>query len=191
MGKRLQSKGKGKKPHSPEIVEANGAQESFTEVKIVYEKEAIKKNEKHLHFGFWTKPFVMARLKDAYLNGANDTEASAHAGLIYDSFRQKLQTKIIVEIQGERDEITLRQLFDHWKEQLIIKLKKHILKTTDYSPLISGTSDSWRWLERTRAKEFGLKAGQGSVDGNAPLDINSVVALRAGAVLKKRKLSLK
>lgn len=161
------------------------------EIKVVYEKEVIKKGKKHTQFGFWTKPVVMAFLKEAYLNGANDTEASAHAGLIYDSFRQKLQTKIVVEVCGERDEITLRQLFDHWSEQLIMNLKSHILKTSKGNALIYGTSDAWRWLERRRSKDFGLKAGQGSVDGNAPADINSLVALRAGAVLKKRKLSLK
>lgn len=160
------------------------------DIVIIYEKETLRKKSKRGALGFWTKPFVMERIKEAYLNGANDTEAASHAGLIYDSFRQKMQEKITVEIQGERDEITLRQLFDHWQEKLILGLKEHILKTSKGNPLMYGTADAWRWLERKRAKEFGLKAGQGSVDGNAPVDVNSLVALRANAVLKKRKLSL-
>ncbi len=191
MEKRIRTKAKKVEKKIALAEEPTALEPEFSEVKVIYEMDVIKKNSKQTHFGFWTKPFVMAKLKEAYMNGANDTEAATNAGLIYDSFRQKLSTKIVVEIQGERDEITLRQLFDHWSEALILKLKKHVLKTVEHSPLISGTSDAWRWLERRRSKDFGLKAGQGSVDGNAPLDINSAVGLRAQAILKKRKISLK
>lgn len=191
MKKGIRTKAKKKDTDNAIVEEQIVPDAEFSEVKVVYEKQVIKKGKQHTSFGYWTKPFVMARLKEAYMNGANDTEAATNAGLIYDSFRQKLNTKIVVEVQGERDEITLRQLFDHWSESLILRLKKHVLKTADYSPLISGTADAWRWLERRRSKEFGLKAGQGSVDGNAPIDLSDAVALRAAAILKKRDIKIK
>lgn len=183
----LSSKGgkKGKKPQ--QIVPPEIPQDGF-DVSIEYEKYPKQKDGIE---GFWRKPLVMAKLKDAYLTGARDIGAAADAGLIYQSLKNKMQEKIPVSVAGASCVITLRELCDHWRQSFLRKVERHIMKTLDYSPLVSGTQDSWRILERMNSKEFGLKAGQGSVDGNAPLDINSVVALRAGAVLKKRKLSLK
>jgi hypothetical protein len=158
------------------------------EVEIEYEKLPKPKRGAE---GFWHKPMVMARLKDAYLTGARDIGAAADAGLIYQSLKNKMQEKIPVKVAGASDIITLRELCDYWRSLFMRRVERHVMKTLDYSPLVSGTQDSWRIMERMNSKEWGLRAGQGSVDGNAPLDINSVVALRAGAVLKKRKLSLK
>lgn len=158
------------------------------EVEIEYEKYPKLKAGAD---GFWRKPMVMAKLKDAYLTGARDIGAAADAGLIYQSLKNKMQEKIPVKVAGASDTITLRELCDHWRQSFLRKVERHIMKTVEGNVLMYGTQDAWRILERMNSKEWGLKAGQGSIDGNAPLDLNSAVGLRAQAVLKKRKLSLK
>lgn len=182
-------KAKGEKKSKKAVTQAQPPETEVSfDVSIEYEK--YPDQEKGAE-GFWRKPMVMARLREAYLSGARDVGAAADAGLIYQSLKNKMQEKIPVSVAGASDVITLRELCDHWRQQFLRKVEKHIMKTLDYSPLVSGTQDAWRIMERMNSKEFGLRAGQGSVDGNAPLDLNSAVALRIKSVLKKRKLSLK
>lgn len=161
-----------------------------TSIVIEYDRAILRKQSKKGVMGFWTNPVIMEALERAYLRGARDIGAAATAGILYQTLKNKMQHKIIVKVGGSRTEITLRELCDHWRSLFFRRVEDHITKTLDFNPLTSGTQDAWRILERMNAKEWGLKSGQGSVDGNPPLDVNSLVALRASAVLKKRKLTL-
>jgi hypothetical protein len=50
-----------------------------------------------------------------------------------------------------------------WKGHLFMQAKSKIYKTIVAPD--SGTTDAWRVLERHQKDEWGLKPGQGSVDG--------------------------
>ena len=162
-----------------------------TGISIEYEKGKSKRKQGGGKDGFWTNPLIMKKIEMAYLRGARDIGAAAEGGIMYQTLKNHMKQEISVKIGGESGKVTLRELCDHWRVLFLRRVEDHITKTLDYNPLTSGTQDAWRILERMNSKEWGLRAGQGSVDGNPPLDVNSLVALRASAVLKKRNLTIK
>lgn len=185
--KRTKKKKDGIEQVIPEPVEEKTSELMSFSIIVQYKKMPKKKGVEP----FWSKPLVMAKIQDEYWNGARDVGAAAESGVPYQTFRNQMQQKVPVLVYGQEAEITLRELFDHWREKYLRRVEKHIMKTLEYNPLTSGTQDAWRILERMNSKEWGLKAGHGSVDGNAPADLSSVVAFRAKEVLKKRNLTLK
>lgn len=111
----------------------------------------------------------MALMESAYKIGATHEEASLHSGIPITTINHhvKAKTKLKVMLDGEEtgETIEFPDLIALWKGNLTLAAKNAIYA----SVAAKNTQDSWRVLERHQRGEWGLKAGQGSVDGNAPV----------------------
>jgi hypothetical protein len=110
---------------------------------------------------------IMALLESAYKIGATHEEAALHAGMASMSpIKYHVTAKTVLRImQGDKDtgeRVTFPDLIELWKGNLTLAAKNAIYQ----SITAKNTQDSWRVLERKQRGEWGLQAGQGSVDGS-------------------------
>lgn len=111
---------------------------------------------------------IMALLESAYKIGATHEEAALHAGMASISpIKYHITAKSVLKIMlGDKDtgqRVTFPDLVELWKGNMTLAAKNAV-----YQSIAKGdTQNAWRVLERKQRQEWGLQAGQGSVDGGA------------------------
>lgn len=142
--------------------------------------EAAPTGRKH----FLMDPRRLALLEAAYKQGYTHDEAALNAGISPLTIQSWLkdETQLRATVDGEEQEGTMKyaDVVRFWKGHIYMQAKSKIYKTIVNEN--SGTTDAWRLLERHQKDEWGLKPGQGSVDGGGA----GIVAPELGAESVKR-----
>lgn len=168
---------------SPEVRDVGKGQ--IIVAKPLFEFRQLKKPEGGRPSMF-ENPRIMALLESAYKIGATHEEAALHAGLPSQHslmYHIKAETELSIFYNNEDtgDKVKFNDLIALWRGNLTLAAKNAI-----YSSIAAkNTQDSWRVLERHQRNEWGLKAGQGSVDGNSPLlDLGEEAAARVAKYVR-------
>lgn len=133
---------------------------------------------------FLSDPRRLALLEAAYKQGYTHDEAALNAGIapftIQRWLSEKVELKATVDGEEQDGTMTYADVVRFWKGHIYMQAKSKIYKTIVKDD--SGTTDAWRLLERHQKDEWGLKPGQGSIDGGGA----GIVAPELGAESVKR-----